>query len=182
MELLLLGILVGVGTGLVRYRSIGGLATHTLKGERVVVLVMVIQGAVPVLGRFMGIGDGAITALWVLMTTSLLLLAIANSDRCWMLLAACGLVLNIVVVSANGGMPVDLSRIVDSRVTTARARLDESPIHVEADEKTNLAFLGDRIPVPLGRTRRGLVSIGDCVLAIGAMLVAYDMMKVAEHP
>lgn len=176
-----MGVFIGVAAGFLRHRTLAGLANQTLRGERVLVVVLLAQGLAPGLGRFLGLGDGTITSVWVLLSTSLLLLALANTNHPWMLVAAVGLALNIVVVSLNGGMPVELAMIASDRLSTARTALVESPIHVAADQTTALAFLGDRIPIPLGPSRRALVSLGDCVLAAGAMFVAYGMMKDTER-
>jgi hypothetical protein len=89
-------------------------------------------------------------------------------------LVSAGLLLNALVVLANGGMPVsaDAARRagLDPSATVADSR------HLPATAGTRLRPLGDAIPVPLP-LRREVVSPGDLLGAAGmAQLVATAML------
>lgn len=91
-------------------------------------------------------------------------------------LVALGLLLNALVVGANGAMPV-------SREASARAGVSIQPLltgadlrHELADRRTRLAWLGDVVPVPLP-LRAEVVSPGDVLVAAGlAQLVVAGML------
>ena len=84
-----------------------------------------------------------------------------------MWLAAMGLVLNVLVIGLNGGMPiqVDESRR-DEFAESGEIDLD----HELITDDTVLPWLGDVIPLPF--TIR-VISIGDVVLAMGIGRFAY---------
>jgi hypothetical protein len=77
-------------------------------------------------------------------------------------IAAVGLALNIVVIAANGAMPVS-ERAVEIAGTGSITE-DAGVKHERLDDSTVLPWLADVIPVPLFRT---IISVGDVVLAIG---------------
>ncbi len=88
-----------------------------------------------------------------------------------------GLVLNVVVIGANGGMPVRASAIVDAGIASNRleiAALDfGSKRHLE-EEDDRLMILADVIPVaPL----REVLSFGDLILAAGISNVVFRLLR-----
>jgi hypothetical protein len=77
-------------------------------------------------------------------------------------IAAVGIVLNIVVISANGAMPVSARA---AAIANAADVPEEAGVkHERLDDDTILPWLADVIPVPPFRT---IVSVGDIVLAVG---------------
>jgi hypothetical protein len=78
-----------------------------------------------------------------------------------MWLAALGLVLNVVVIGANGAMPVSREA---ARISGLDQMGDMGLEHELLTDRTLLPFLGDVIPLP--GTQR-VVSLGDVVLALG---------------
>jgi hypothetical protein len=115
--------------------------------------------------------------LAVLIVSNLLVLSwlIVNRSLPGLLIAAVGLLMNLVVVSANGAMPV-------SRDAVRAAGGDELEIseeglkHEVLDDDTRLGFLGDIIPLPA----LGIWSVGDLVLAAGLALLAYRQTRWGE--
>lgn len=94
-------------------------------------------------------------------------------------LVALGLLLNALVVTANGAMPV-------SRYAAARAGVDFSAAapasdarHEPADARTRLLLLGDVVPLALP-PRREVVSLGDCLLAAGLALLVLRGVRPRE--
>lgn len=99
--------------------------------------------------------------------------------RIGILLIAGGWLLNLLVIAANGGMPV-------SRAALRRAGSDPSVDieeghlfkHVPADDDTSLYFLADIIPVP---PIENVVSIGDIVLILGIIVFIASAMAKAPN-
>lgn len=78
-----------------------------------------------------------------------------------------GACLNVVVVAANGGMPVDsgaLEAVDRGGVDVSQGFLYK---HVAMTGDTRLAWLGDLIPVPF---QRNVVSVGDVLMAAAICL------------
>lgn len=91
-----------------------------------------------------------------------------------MWLAAAGLILNVLVIGVNGGMPI----VVDASRRPEFAESGEIDLdHELLTEDTLLPFLGDVIPLPF--TIR-VLSIGDVVLALGISRFAYR--RAVEDP
>lgn len=115
----------------------------------------------------------AATATWLLLLFSQVLV-LAWVVRNWalpgMLLVGIGLLLNAVVMAANGAMPVSLEAI--------RAVGVEDPViplgkHTVLDESTRLPWLADIWALaPL----RSVISIGDVVLAAGLLPLLHHLM------
>ena len=92
---------------------------------------------------------------------------VANFRLPGMTLAAIGTVLNIVVIGANGAMPVADPTIVDKAY---RAGVDYGLKHEELTDDTILPWLSDVVPIPgIGL----LLSLGDVVIALGIARLAY---------
>jgi len=82
-----------------------------------------------------------------------------------------GVALNVAVVVANRGMPVDpdaLARVGRRDVDVTRGFLYK---HVPMTEDTRLSWLGDRIPVPI---QRNVISVGDVLMAVAICLWVAD--------
>ncbi len=98
-------------------------------------------------------------------------------------LAALGLLLNVLVISVNGAMPVNPSAVRDAGIETSLENVGLK--HEVMDDDTVLPWLGDTIGLP---KLRELLSVGDVVLALGiAWLVhaAHDGREVrgkTQHP
>ena len=84
-----------------------------------------------------------------------------------------GLVLNTLVIAANGGMPV-LARAADvAGVDWAQAVRD--PLHVSGSG-ARLSWLGDIVPV-LNPLHREVVSVGDLLVAAGVGLLVVTGLR-----
>jgi hypothetical protein len=104
------------------------------------------------------------TAVAMILGSYVLLVIViyANRDRRGLWLAGLGIMFNLAVIAANGGMPV--SSEAASLAAGGSADLVFGAKHVALDLDSHLAFLADVIPV---RPLRQVLSIGDVFLAVG---------------
>jgi uncharacterized protein DUF5317 len=159
---LVVTVLVGVVAGLVRPR-------RAQFGAPRAVAVVVAAAALQVASVAT---TGAVHA--ALLATSLLVgivwLALQRRHVASVLLAI-GVGLNLAVVAANGGMPVDsgaLARVGRRDVDVTRGFLYK---HVPMTRDTRVSWLGDRIPVPI---QRNVISVGDALMAVAICLWVAD--------
>lgn len=177
--LLLDGIILGLLAGLVSGGRLGNLAHAKLKGEAVIIGMLVFQLSVPRLTLLLGLTGSIPLVLWLLSMAALVALALVNWRSAGMVLAALGIALNIVAIGANGAMPVS---------TEAIARLDPALtprfdlLHEPLTEETRLIGLTDAIAIPGPVWHRGVTSLGDFFLSFGAGLYVFVAMheKVAD--
>jgi hypothetical protein len=88
-------------------------------------------------------------------------------------LVAAGLLLNVVVIVANGAMPVSTSAAARAGIDAGAVHLTDAPLREPVGDGTRLALLADRIPVPAPGWAQ-VVSVGDVLAAagIGLLLLA----------
>lgn len=111
-------------------------------------------------------GDAA-TVLIALSLAVLLAFVSANTHVTGMVVIGGGLLLNLLAVVLNDGMPVRASALVTADVVEAAdlgAIQFAGPRHLETASDP-AAVLGDVIPVPMARE---VVSFGDLVIVLGA--------------
>ncbi len=94
-----------------------------------------------------------------------------------LLLAGAGMALNVIVIAANGAMPVLESSA--ERAGVAQSIDDASFKHERLDDDTVLPWLGDAIPVP---PFKEVLSVGDVVLALGLCRVVDARMTIRKRP
>ena len=161
-------VLVGLVLGTVLRGKLGRLSETPLIGQTALLGLLVMSQSLQVLG---GGFLPAHMAMWVWYVLAIACTAIAamNYRRSGMPLVIVGLASNLLVVMLNAGMPVVLRNISGSRVVAleAYAALESSWLHVPALPTTSLPFLADVIPISWPAWQRGLVSMGDAMLAIG---------------
>ena len=101
---------------------------------------------------------------------------VRNRMRSGVPLVGLGLVLNAVVVAANGAMPVSRYAAERAGVQVDVIAVGADPRHVLAEDETVLRWLGDVVPVPLP-LRPEVVSPGDMLVAAGlAQFVVAGML------
>jgi hypothetical protein len=108
--------------------------------------------------------------IWLLMMACLAGVLLINSSRRWMLaFAALGIAANVLVIGLNGAMPVSMRAVSEIGSTRAAARvtLESECLHEELDSETVVPFLADVIAVPGPPWQRGVISLGDVLLALG---------------
>jgi hypothetical protein len=169
---LLLGLLAGWGWALwhrLPYRP------PELKHVWLVPLALLPQVLVAYVPAIAGVGIvGAASAALPFSLLIFLAFVWLNRNLPGMPILMVGLVLNLLVISANGGwMPISpqtashLPGGADAREVTAGMRLGEKDI-VLATESTRLEFLADRFLLPSWLHYATAFSAGDVFVAVGA--------------
>lgn len=97
----------------------------------------------------------------------LMIMVVLNRSKPGMWIAGLGVLMNFVVIAANGGMPVLAGAAeVASGFTVSSPDLSGSFKHVLLDESSRLTFFADVIPlrfIGIGE----VISLGDVFLALG---------------
>jgi hypothetical protein len=109
---------------------------------------------------------------------ALLLMAAVNLRTAGFPLILIGIAMNVLVISANSGMPVTESALVRSgQVDTLRQLKEEGGTkhHLADPDEDVLLFLADVIPV--GGPFRQAISAGDLVLYSGVMWLVISVMR-----
>jgi Family of unknown function (DUF5317) len=172
-------LLVGgaaVVAGLARGGLLAGLRAPEVRHRRLALFCLALQALVVALPlRAVGLPRGFGALLLALALAVLLATARANGTLPGVPLVALGLLLNLVVVAANAGMPT-------SEATLARAGAAvERPLPHRPDPKhvlgsTRLAALGDRLAV---RPLRAVVSYGTVCELAGLFLLLQHLLLAA---
>jgi hypothetical protein len=175
-------LLVGgaaVVTGLARGGQLRGLTKTSVRNRTLGLVCLGVQAVVVALPlRAIGLPFGLGALLLAVALGTLLAVARANGRMPGVPLIALGLLLNLVAVLANAGMPTSEATLARAGVAVERP-LPHRPDakHVLAGEGTRLALLGDRLAV---RPLRAIVSYGTvCELAGLFLLVQFLLMAAA---
>ncbi len=172
--LLLDGIVIGLVGGLLSGGSVVALGRIKLKGEYLLLPLLVFQLLVPRLAGALGLSHVVALGLWVAVMCALVALAVWNRRWLGLVVAALGIALNIVVIVANGAMPVSLDAV---------ARLDPTVVprfdlvHEQLTAETRFTGLADIIAVPGPGWHRGVASPGDFLLSAGAGMFVFAAMR-----
>jgi hypothetical protein len=154
---------VAVLVGLARGGSLSSLAATKARWLWLVYAGVLLQVA----GAFALSGD---TGLAVVLASNAVIafFLLANHRLPGMALAAIGLALNVLVITANGAMPVS-AEVIEAAGVEEAADIGGLK-HERLTDDTRFAFLGDVIAVP---GLRELLSLGDVLLALGIAYFAY---------
>lgn len=162
---------IGVGLRLVCGHGLRTLESVRLRGESWLIALLVVQSTVPVLHLT---GSGARVAFFIWLATFPLMIGVAwvNRGSAGMTLLAAGLLLNLAVIVANGGMPVFAEAVSAIRATSQGVRIPPTDfVHVAGTASTRLRWLADAIPLPGPTWLRAVASPGDLLLSAG--IVSY---------
>lgn len=97
----------------------------------------------------------------------LMFMVIFNRSKPGMAIAGMGVLMNFIVIAANGGMPVLAGAAeVASGFTVSSPDLAGTYKHVLLGETSRLTFFADVIPIRLGGIGE-VISLGDIFLALG---------------
>jgi hypothetical protein len=156
---LAIGVLVGVIVGLARPLA----GTHAYR-PRVEQIGLLAVGAVLNALSVLLDGTASLVAL-VLSLAVLIAVAVANRHITGVAVVGVGLLLNLMAVALNGGMPVRASALVAAGIVTEGETITvEDPRHLETADDP-VPVLGDVLPVPLTNE---VLSFGDLIIVIGA--------------
>lgn len=171
MALPLIGIVLAVGVSLLRGGRFRHAAHNDLHWLPVLVAGLVLQTLLDALASRGAVGDAGTVALLLVSEAAVLGFCIRNWYRAGMVLVGLGFTCNVLVILANGGMPVspDAIRIMGgdpSGVVLAGK-------HHLMTATTALPWLADVIPVPPVDL---IISVGDILLVAGMVPFAHDLM------
>ena len=180
--ILIVAIIAGVGVALLRGGSLKRLSDLPLRLGWVAVAALVAQ-AYAIYAPVDRLEDDRTLHVALIMGSYAALLAVvwANRGLAGMPILAVGLVLNLAVMAANGGlMPVSRETVLAAGVSTAEtvpaegARLPRSKDVLLSAERTRLWVLSDAIVLPPPVAR--VCSLGDIAIALGAFLLLQAAM------
>ena len=171
---LALPVLVGIALGLALGGRLGHIASLELRAPWLFFAAIVLQLIAFPLALFPWRTDETLASvLWVVSYALLVVAAALNLRITGVPIVAAGMALNLTAILANGGtMPVRLSAMHDAgrvAVTQANSTALESP---------HLPWLIDRWAAPDWIPLANVFSIGDVVIAIGAVVIVVAAMGV----
>ena len=175
MVVMPLAIVLSLALGYLAGGDIRGLTNLRLRGEWVLVLLLVCQLSLPLL-RLEGPYAQLAYAVWLASYPVMVLICVLNHRVTGMFLAASGLALNGIVIGLNRGMPVSPAA-VEAVAAGARFTLQRGDFaHVVLDAATRLPLLADILPVPGPAGVRSVASVGDVLLICGVAGVVVSAM------
>jgi hypothetical protein len=184
MILLFAALLAGVGVGYLRGGRWQALGSFRVRWPLLPAVAVALQIVLAVSPALRGVG-GARPAL--LVTSYLLVggwiwanaLVRDGAVRRALIVVAEGWLLNVVVMVANGGMPVSESAL--ARVGHAGAVVSQGHLwkHVVASSGTSMPLLGDVVPVPVPLLR-SVISLGDVAMLVGLGVAAAVVVAKGE--
>ncbi|MBC7221101.1 DUF5317 domain-containing protein [Candidatus Bipolaricaulota bacterium] len=178
---LLWAVGIGIVAGLIRGGSLANLGQLRLRALWLIGVALLIQLLIFPLGRAPLVAVGA-AYLHLVSYTLLLAFIVLNRRYPEILVMGSGLLLNLIVIAANGGyMPASATALNRAGLPEVATALEEGLRQgntVLMGEGTRLNFLGDFLCLPAGVPLASAFSIGDVVLGLGvAVLLARRMVK-----
>ncbi len=169
---------IGLLLRLATRRSLRGLEDTKLRGEASLLLLLVLQSVVP-LARLTGTAARVAFFAWLATFVCIIAIAWMNRRQPGIAMLGLGLLLNLVVILANGGMPVFIAAVqaVKSSMSTIAIPPGDF-IHVLGGAATRLPWLADVVPLAGPSWLRAVVSPGDLLLFGG--VVAFVAMAGAR--
>ena len=165
---MVLVLVVAVGAVLVgAVAGVGRLTRIRVRAVRLLVTAALVQ----LLTSSLTPGSGPARWLALVLTTLLVgLFLVGNARLPGVPLMALGLLLNVLVVTANAAMPVSVTAAQRAGLTRSELHLDADAMREPSGPGTRLAGLGDVVPVALP-WRPQVVSVGDVLVAAGVGLL-----------
>lgn len=122
------------------------------------------------------LGDDAAVAILLASNALVAAFLVVNRHLPGIAIAAIGMGLNVIVIAANGAMPVSQRALDKAGYEEAVDEFDRK--HELLDDDTVFPWLADVIPLPYLRT---IISLGDVVLAIGIAQLVYARTRDAHE-
>ncbi|MDD4517700.1 MAG: DUF5317 domain-containing protein [Limnochordia bacterium] len=159
-----------------RLRSLGDLKIHRVE---LILVACLLQGGCLFLAQ-RGIAIAVQFGPYVNILSYILLMAAlwANRDQRAFRVVAVGVLLNAVVIAANGGqMPVSLTSLEQVGLGSLASLLDTGTYitHTKLTDDSVLHFLSDWLYIP-GYKRARVFSIGDVVISLGVFMLIQNAM------
>jgi hypothetical protein len=171
-------LVLGVAAGLLAGGRLGLLSEASLKGAWLLIVLFVAQAALPLV-RTTGTLEAASRWTWLLTFPVMVVVAAVNWRESGMPLMSVGLLLNTLVIAANGAMPVSMeAALAVGGTATGSTPAASDFAHVLLTAATRLPWLADVIPTAGPRGLAVLLSPGDIVLFAGLMAYLARSMTV----
>lgn len=177
MPFVLTALLLAVAVSYARGGRLARIAEAPLRRTWLLFVGVGLQVLVDV-GAARGVfADASLPGYLLLLLSQLVVLAwvLANWQLRGMVLVGTGLLLNAVVIAANGAMPVDPAAIRALGIGAAEVPPGK---HTLLTGETRLPWLADVWALP---PLRSIISVGDVVLAAGLIPVTHTLMTY-RHP
>ncbi|TYP57824.1 DUF5317 domain-containing protein [Thermosediminibacter litoriperuensis] len=166
--------------GFLRRGNLKGLTEIPMRRLELIFLSFIIRYAPLFLkGPFKEFASNYIMAISIISYTLLLSGLFSNWHIKPLRAAAIGVLMNFLVIVANGGkMPVSLWAVDAAGLQEFKSDLfnPDYLYHTALTSSTRLALLGDIIPLPRPYPRPRVFSIGDLLMAAGIFFLVQDAM------
>jgi len=167
-----IAVVVGVVVGLLRGGRFSHLAERPFRSVWLLIVGVVLQAGTEIFHLPKTLDVVAVLVSY----GSLALFAVRNLRLAGMGVVAIGLVLNIIPIAVNEGMPVRASAVVESGIVASRASVAGLRFggkrHV-ATSADHLTVLGDILPDPLFHE---VLSFGDLAMSVGIAAVVVNLL------
>jgi hypothetical protein len=179
--ILLLSLPLGVALGLAAGGKLDGLKQLRLRGEFVLVAVLLLQGMLPLVSAG-GATRQMLYWAWALTFPVMAGVCVANYRVPGIALAGVGLAMNAAVILLNSGMPV-LPEAISAAGGVVSALKTTDFAHNVATAATRMRGFADILPIPGPPGIRGVASAGDVLLACGvATAIAASLLQSVKDP
>ena len=178
--ILLSFVVAGLALGLAKGGSLSGLGNIPFRFSWLIPLGFVAQAIIfsPVFGS--SNLSPFIPAVYLLAHFVLLVAVVLNRHLRPLWVLGLGLVLNLAVMSANGGlMPTSPEQLAISGhgQQSEKLRLEGHVLNAQLlTPETRLAFLGDILAIPAPIPLSTVFSVGDIFIGLGALVLVYKSM------
>lgn len=177
--ILALCLLIGLALRVVTGRGMRTLADVHLVGEGWLIGLLLAQAVVPAL-QFTGSAARIAYFAWLATFPLMVGVAFANRKAPGMAVLGVGLLLNLIVIATNGGMPVFGAAATMVTVLPPTFQIPANDfVHVLGAMGTGLPWLADVVPLPGPAWLRAVASPGDLLLFVGivAFLSGAEKMR-----
>ncbi len=179
MSLFLAAVVAGLLIGWLRGGSLAALGNARIRALWLVLPAFAVE-------LYLAVGLGRDVPWWVLplhLGANALLLGVVLLNRRMpgMALLALGLVLNLVVIAANGGLMPVSTELWAARHAAEPVAIGQHPPQTKdivlPHDQARLWWLGDVLALPEGSPVRLIASAGDLVIAVGLVIVLQGLMQ-----
>lgn len=173
--IVLVAVIVGLGAGLLAGGNIRSLALVRFRWERGLMALFLVQLLLPLV-RLGGAASRVVYFLWLFTIAASALAALVNWRVPGLPCIALGLLLNGVVVAANGGMPVlpEAAQAAGGAIGSWLPAAGDY-LHVVAGRDTLMIPLADVVPVPWPLP--SIASAGDVLMVTGLGAAVASMTR-----
>lgn len=183
--ILLWALVIGLVIGFLRRGNLENLSRIKLNSVWLIFAALVVQVLIFPLGKNGPIVHSGTAVLHLLSYVFLTAFFVLNRRRIGILIMGIGLLLNILVIAANGGyMPASAAALRHAGMEKTATALEQGLRHgntVLMNASTRLNILGDLFSVPATVPFATAFSIGDLLLALG-IIVFLGMEMPASRP